>query len=161
MNDSASFTLNRPGYSAKLLKLQYVAVLQTLYEQCTDYALLTDGQPPSPTAACDEFDDVPDGKTVEEKYIFGLFNPQNELVWMIESIRHYPDDQTWWIGLMLLTPEQRDQGLGSEFYHAFANWVSAQVARKISLAVIEANEPGLQFWNLVCCHLTSGADCKL
>lgn len=62
MNNSASFTLNRPGYLAKLLKPEDAAVLQSLYEQCTEFALLTDGQPPSPTAACEEFDAVPDGK---------------------------------------------------------------------------------------------------
>ncbi len=96
MNNSASFALNRPGYySAKLLKPEDAAVLQSLYEQCMEFALLTDGQPPSPTAARDEFDAVPDGKMTQDKYIFGLFNSQNDLLGMIESIQHYPDNQTW------------------------------------------------------------------
>ncbi|MBD2535403.1 GNAT family N-acetyltransferase [Nostoc flagelliforme FACHB-838] len=146
MNNSASFALNRPGYSAKLLKPEDAAVLQSLYEQCTEFALLTDGQLPSPMAARDEFDAVPDGKTTQDKYIFGLFNPQNDLLGMIESIRHYPDNQTWWLGLMMLSPEQRGQGLGSEFYQAFENWVSAQGVKQVSLSVVEANELGLQFW---------------
>ncbi len=67
MNESASFALNRPGYSAKLLKPEDAEVLQTLYEQCTEFAILTDGQPPSFTAARDEFDAVPDGKTLQDK----------------------------------------------------------------------------------------------
>jgi len=50
MNDSASFALNRPSYLVKILKPEDAVVLQTLYEQCTEFALLTDGQPPSPTA---------------------------------------------------------------------------------------------------------------
>ena len=86
MNSSTSFTLNRSGYLAKLLKLEDAAVLQNLYEQCTEFALLTDGQPPSSTAARDEFNALPDGKTTEDKYILGLFNPQNDLIGMIESI---------------------------------------------------------------------------
>ncbi|MBE9192642.1 GNAT family N-acetyltransferase [Gloeocapsopsis crepidinum LEGE 06123] len=146
MNNSASFALNRPSYLVKLLKTEDAVVLQTLYEQCTEFALLTDGQPPSPTAARDEFDAVPDGKTTEDKYIFGLFDPQNDLIGMIESIRHYPDDQTWWLGLMMLSPKQRGRGLGSEFYQAFENWVSAQAVKQVSLSVVEANELGLQFW---------------
>lgn len=92
MNHSASFTLNRPGYSAKLLNLGDAAVLQSLYERCTEFALLTDGQPPSPTAAREEFHAVPDGKTTQDKCIFGLFAPQNDLIGMIESIRRYPDN---------------------------------------------------------------------
>lgn len=145
MNDSGSLALNRPSYLAKLLKPEAV-VLQSLYEQCTEFALLTDGQPPSSTAARDEFDAVPDGKTTQDKYIFGLFDPQNHLSGMIESIRHYPDNQTWWLGLMMLSPQQRGQGLGSEFYHAFEDWVSAQAVKQVSLSVVEANELGLQFW---------------
>ncbi len=146
MNNSASFTLNRPGYSAKLLNLEDAPVLQNLYKQCTEFALLTDGQPPSPTAARQEFDAVPDGKTTQDKYIFGLFASQNDLIGMIESIRYYPDNQTWWLGLIMLSSEQRGQGLGTEFYRAFENWVSAKGFKQISLSVVEANELGLQFW---------------
>jgi hypothetical protein len=50
MNNSVSFALNRPGYLAKLLKPEDAAILQSLYAQCTEFALLIDGQPPSPTA---------------------------------------------------------------------------------------------------------------
>jgi len=146
MNKSASFTLNRPSYLVKLLKLEDAVVLQSFYEQGIEFALLTDSQPSSSTAARDEFDAVPDGKTTEDKYIFGLFDPQNNLIGMIESIRHYPDNQTWWLGLMMLSPQQRGQGLGSEFYQAFENWVSAQAVKQVSLSVVEANELGLQFW---------------
>ena len=47
---------------------------------------------------------------------------------------------------MMLSPEQRGQGLGSVFYQAFENWVSAQGVKQVSLSVIEANKLGLQFW---------------
>ena len=46
----------------------------------------------------------------------------------------------------MLSPEQRGQGLGSEFYQAFENWVSAQGVKQVSLSVVEANELSLQFW---------------
>lgn len=137
---------NRPNYFVKLLKPEDAVVLQKLYEKCTDFALLTEGQPPLSTAVYDEFEIVPDGKTKQDKYILGLFNLQNNLIGMIESIRDYPDDQTWWLGLMMLIPEQRGQGLGSEFYKLFENWVAAQSAKQVSLLVIEDNKLGLRFW---------------
>ncbi|EDX83292.1 acetyltransferase, GNAT family [Synechococcus sp. PCC 7335] len=120
-------------------------MLQSLYEQCTEFALLTDGQSPPSTAARDEFEALPDGKTTQDKYIFGLFD-KNDLIGMIESIRHYPDNQTWWLGLMMLSPEQRGKGLGSELYQAFETWVTAQEIKQVSLSVVEANKLGLQFW---------------
>ncbi len=63
MDNSTSLALERSGYSVKLLKPEDATVLQQLYEQCTEFALITDGQAPSPTAARDEFEAVPDGKT--------------------------------------------------------------------------------------------------
>lgn len=107
MENLTSFVLNHPGYCTKLLKLEDAKILQSLYEQCTEFALLTDGKPPSPTAARDEFDALPDGKTTEDKYIFGLFDSRDELIGMIESLRHYPDNHTWWVGLMILSPQYR------------------------------------------------------
>jgi RimJ/RimL family protein N-acetyltransferase len=146
MDESTNFSLELPAYSVKRLVPKDAEVLQQLYEQCTEFALLTDGQPPLPAAAREEFDAVPKGKTTQDKYIFGLFDPDDILVGMIESIRYYPDNETWWLGLMMLTPEQRGQGLGSEFYRAFERWVSSQGVPRISLSVVEANESGLQFW---------------
>jgi RimJ/RimL family protein N-acetyltransferase len=146
MNNSVSFALNRPGYLAKLLEKENAEMLQSLYEQCTEFALLIDGQPPSPTSAREEFDSVPDGKTTQDKYIFGLFDPQNNLIGMLESIRHYPDARTWWLGLMMLSPDHRGQRLGTGFYQAFEDWVSVQEIKQVSLSVVEANEQGLKFW---------------
>jgi RimJ/RimL family protein N-acetyltransferase len=146
MNESTSFSLELPAYSAKRLVPEDAEVLQPLYEQCTEFALFTDGQPPLPTAAREEFDAVPEGKATQDKYIFGLFDPDAILVGMIESIRYYPDDKTWWLGLMMLTPEQRGKGLGVEFYRAFERWVSGQDVLRISLCIVEANQAGLKFW---------------
>jgi GNAT superfamily N-acetyltransferase len=146
MQDSASFTLNRPGYLAKLLRPEDAPVLQSLYEQCADFSLLSVGQPFSSTEARDDFDVLPDGKMAADKYIFGLFDPHSNLIGMIESIRRYPDNQTWWIGLIMLCPNQRGQGLGLNFYQAFEDWVLKQGVKEISLCVIEINELGLKFW---------------
>jgi GNAT superfamily N-acetyltransferase len=146
VQNSASFTLDRPGYLAKQLRPEDAPVLQSLYEQCADFSLLSVDQPFSPTEAREEFDVLPDGKIAADKYIFGLVDSHSNLIGMIESIRHYPNDQTWWIGLMMLSPNQRGQGLGLNFYQAFEDWVSKQGIKKISLCVIEINELGLRFW---------------
>lgn len=132
--------------SIKQLTPEDAPILQKLYQQCTEFAILTDGVPPSPTAALDEFQDLPPGKTTQDKFIFGLFDSGKVLLGMIESIRHYPDNQTWWLGLMMLAPEYRGKGLGADFYRAFEGWVSAQNIAKISLLAIEVNKPGLRFW---------------
>ncbi|MGB7441033.1 MAG: GNAT family N-acetyltransferase [Coleofasciculaceae cyanobacterium] len=146
MNNSTDFSLKRPDYSVKRLTPQDADVLQRLYEQCREFFILTDGLAPSPTAACEEFYDVPEGKTPEDVYIFGLFDVHNNLLGAIAGVRYYPDRQTWWIGLMMLAPEQRGQCLGADFYRAFERWVAAQGISQISLVALKVNKPGLQFW---------------
>lgn len=146
MKNSITFALNCSGYSVKLLTKEDAAVLQTLYEQCSEFAVLTYGKAFAANAAREEFDDLPDGKTTQDIYIFGLFDSCNELIGMISSVRLYPNNQTWWLGLMMLNPLQRRQKIGSQFYQAFENWVLAQGVSQVSLCAIEANETGLKFW---------------
>ena len=146
MDGSIDFLLERSGYTVKQLTPENATVLQNLYERCADFLFLTDGLPPSPTAALEAFADVPEGKTTRDLYVFGLFAPGDSIVGTISAVRCYPDDRTWWIGLMVIAPDRRRQGLGSEFYRGFERWVLERGASYISLVVIEANEPGFRFW---------------
>ncbi len=146
MNNLSGFSLASFRYSIKQLLPKDVNVLQELFEQCRDFALLTNGEIFSPTAAREEFELVPEGKATQDVYIFGLFDMHNILIGAISSLRHYPDNRTWWIGLMVLAPEHRKKGLGTNFYRSFEDWVLMQNVTQISLCVIEANDLGLQFW---------------
>ncbi|OUL17391.1 GNAT family N-acetyltransferase [Nostoc sp. T09] len=121
-------------------------MLQYLFEQCSDYAIMTDGYLPPSSAAVDEFLALPEGKTIQDKFIFGLLAPDDTLIGMLETIRHYPDEKSWWIGLMMLAPEHRGKGLGSQFYQAYETWVAQQKAQFVFLAVLEENQPGFTFW---------------
>lgn len=146
MSRSAEFLINYPGYTIRRLSPEDSWILQTLYDDCKDYMLLTKGDPASATAAIDEFDEVPEGKTKDDKYLFGLYSNCEKLVGVIEAIRHYPDNDTWWIGLLMMKPEYRRLGLGTSFYYAFEKWISTRKALHISLLVIEANKPARKFW---------------
>ena len=146
MSHSPKVLLEHADYGVKQLFPDDADVLQALYQQCADFALLTNGVPFSPTAAREEFEDVPEGKTPEDVHVFGLFDASNVIAGAIVAVRHYPDAQTWWIGLMLLAPDKRGQGLGADFCRAFERWVFAQGDSQLSLCVIEANVSGLRFW---------------
>lgn len=140
------FTLGVPGYSVKSLEPKDAERLQKLYEKCADYADLVDGQPPSPTAARDEFFAVPEGKSLSDKFMFGLFDSQHEIIGLIESIRGYPDEQTWWVGLIMLAPEYRSKGLLNPFIHSFEHWVAKHDIQYIMGSVVEVNIKALRLW---------------
>ena len=146
MDDVTGFSIKRADYSVKPLSIEDADVLQVLYDRCTDFFRFSDGFAPSPTAAREEFETPPEGKTPQDLYLFGLFEPNHRLVGVIESVRHYPDARTWWVGLMLLAPEYRGRGLGKDFYRGFESWVLARGVSQISLAVFATNALGLGFW---------------
>jgi len=89
---------------------------------------------------------VPEGKPPDDLHLFGLCDFQERLVGVITALQHYPDDETWWIGLMLLAPDQRGQGLGAAFYRAFKQWLSNQGANYVALSAIADNAQGRAFW---------------
>jgi hypothetical protein len=55
LSPSNSNALNRPGYFVKVLTPENSAAMQCLYGHCTDFSLLNNGCPFSPTEVCDEF----------------------------------------------------------------------------------------------------------
>ena len=133
------------SYSVELLTPKDADVLQGLYERCTDYARLMDGAPPSPSAARDEFLALPEGTGVEDKFMFGLFCDE-DLVGLLESVRRYPDEKTWWLGLLLLEPGLRGRGVGAAFYETFERFGGEQGLAQTMLSVAEENVRGLRFW---------------
>lgn len=133
-------------FMVKFLDKGDTEVLQELFEECKDFSLLVEGVPPSPNAAQEALYSLPEGKEVCDKFVLGLFDNNNSLLAMIESIRTYPHQQSWWIGLMMVAPDERGRGLGSCFYRAFEDWVLAQDCLQISLGVVEINTLGLRFW---------------
>lgn len=146
MPDLTPFELPHPDYTVSRLTSQDSDRLQALFVACTDFFMLTEGTPPRPTAAQDEFTDVPEGKSSDDLHFFGLCDAHDQLVGVITTAQHYPDHDTWWLGLMLLAPGQRGQGLGSEFYHAFEAWLIEQKATYVALSAIAPNTSGRAFW---------------
>lgn len=135
-----------PGYAMRSLTIADVSDVQALFDQCADFFVMTDGAPAAPNAAQAEFADVPEGKTPDDVRAFGLIDHSDRLVGTIIGVQGYPDAQTGWIGLMLLAPDQRQQGLGTVFYQAFEQWAAAQGYVYLSLCAIAPNTAGRRFW---------------
>ncbi len=140
-----SFVSGLPVHARPLTVEQDAETLQQLYDRCVEFALLSDGMPAAPTAGRNEFTAVPEGWTLADKFVFGIFAAER-LIAVLEGIRHYPEPGSHWLGLLLLDPDHRRQGLGSACYRAFERWARAEGAGEIQLTVIEDNTPALAFW---------------
>lgn len=133
------------GLTATLLTDSAAPALQSLLERCPDYFDLVEGRPAGPDAALHELHDHPPTCLPENILCLGLYNGPI-MHGVICALRHYPAENDWYIGLMLLDPALRAQGHGAAAYAAFETWAAAQGAQKIQLAVIAANRRAAIFW---------------
>jgi ribosomal protein S18 acetylase RimI-like enzyme len=138
--------LGLPGYAVRCLTPADSQAIQTLYEKCLDYMLLVDGHPAGVNAGAEAFQDVPQGRSPDDKLILGILDRQGELVGLLDALQHYPDETTWWIGLLLFTPAARSQGLGERVVQGFAGYVQSNGGQAIMLGVVEDNPRAYQFW---------------
>ena len=135
-----------PGFITRPILAENTSDLQRLLVECVDYCMLVDGRPPLATAAVSMVTDRPEGRTIDDKLLVGLYTIENELIGVLDAFRNYPKPADWWIGLLLVAPQFRGQGLGHRVFQAFRKWIQQQGARLILLGVVEANENALRFW---------------
>ena len=147
MKTETVFNIDLPAYSVHQLLPEDSGAIQGIWEKCLDYMLLVDGHPASPNAGEEEFHDLPPGKSADDKFVFGIVNQQNDLIGLLDVVRWYPDETTWWIGLLVLTPEVRSQGIGQKIVQGFAEYVRASGGRMIMLGVVDENRLAYRFWN--------------
>jgi ribosomal protein S18 acetylase RimI-like enzyme len=134
---------------ASLLSAEDGKRLQSLCERCADYYELVEGNPPNSAAAQSLFYAVPDGKGSDDKLLIGLFTITDQLIGVVDIIRDYPEDRTWYVGLLLIEPAYRSKGIGTVVYRALEDWAVSCGARQIRLSVLEENERAYSFWEQI------------
>ncbi len=140
--------LDSDRQSVRTLSSNDLPELQELFEACGDFAMLVEGQPPGPTAAREEFDGLPEGHARVDNLLFGVFasTGARRIIAALNSLQHYPTGDCWWIGLLLIRPEERGRGLGSALLASFQDHAASQGFARLALGVVEQNLDGLRFW---------------
>ena len=146
MNSLPPFEMSFLDYSVRPLSPADTEQLQGLCEQCSDFNLLVDGEPISPTAAQELFQETPPGRSLADKFIFGLIDRRGDVVGVLEGMRDYPEAHIWWIGLLMLAPSVRQQGLGRIVVAGFADYVRSHQGQAIMLGVMADNHLAYRFW---------------
>lgn len=146
MKTETSFDIGLQDYSVHQLLPEDIPAIQILCEKCLDFMLLVDGRPAEPNEVEEDFLSVPRGKSYDDKFVFGIMNQQFDMIGLLETFRWYPDEKTWWIGLLLFTPETRSQGIGQKVLRGFVEYVRQSGAQVIMLGVVEENTLAYKFW---------------
>ena len=81
------------------------------------------------------FDDKPPQVPAERKHLFLI--DDNALLDMLEG---YPDEHTWFLGLIFLAPSARNRGLGTRLIEAVCDHARSHGARALRLAVAKVQD---------------------
>lgn len=124
--------------------------VEMLYTRAADYWLLADRKPPDRQKAMDFFTDTPPGCDPAASHRLGLF--QDGLQGVAELSFGFPTAADAYLGLMILAPQARSQGLGRLLLAEVER--RAAPAPRIYLGVLDANLRGRAFWQTQGFHPT-------
>ena len=124
-----------------------LAALQRVMESDEEYSLRVTRHPPGPAEAQSTLMFVPDGKSPDDKAPFGVWD-DDELVGLLDLLLRYPDDETLYIGLLLIDRGRQGQGIGTAAYRALERDVLPRWpwVRRLRLSVVRGNDQVLGFW---------------
>jgi uncharacterized protein len=124
-----------------------LAALQRVMESDEDYALRVTGHPPGPADAQSTLMFVPEGSSPDDKVPLGVW-ADGELVGLLDLLLRYPDDETVYLGLLLIERGHQGRGIGRATLGALDREVAARWpwARRLRLSVVRTNDNVLGFW---------------
>ena len=127
------------------LSLADVPAVFDLYSRCAGYFLLQDGELAVVHDADELFTDVPPTKRPEDQHVLG-YRVGKRLEAVAAVLTDYPEPGHWYLGLLLVAPERRSQGLGRKLYASIEQRSIKHGATRMLLAVLKENESALRFW---------------
>ncbi len=119
--------------------------LQHLLERCADFWELIYGTAPAPDSGLQELTSIAPGKTMEDTFTFGVYEDER-LIAFAQLARDYPKPSEWWIGLLLVDPDERGRGFGAQIHRQIVEWIEAQAGTAMGLVVQTQNERARRFW---------------
>lgn len=133
-------------YNIRLLSGDDEVDVQSLCERCSDFSELIEGRPPEKDAGKNILFDLPPDKELKDKYDFGVYKDDNVLIAVIDLIKDYKETGEWVIGLLMIDPTERRNGLGRKLHELITDWVYKSNGRKLRIWVVEDNHNGYKFW---------------
>ncbi len=136
-------------YLIKELHREDEKELQIFNEKCSDYYMNIEGRQSLKAIGHELLNELPPNKSLSDKFVFGVYKGENDLIALIDIIKDYKLEKEWTIGLLLLDPSERDKGLGSKIHNFLIESVSAYQATKFRLGVVVENQRALNFWRRI------------
>jgi len=122
-----------------------MGALQHVLEHAPGYAERVTGAPPGAADAQSTFTVLPEGKSYEDKFVFGIFTGK-EMVGCIDLIRSYPTANSATLGLLLVAEQHQGVGIGRQAFTLLEQFARGWGCEVIRLAVVMTNSEVISFW---------------
>jgi hypothetical protein len=80
--------------------------LQRVIGAAPGFALAVTGLPPGPADAQNTFTALPEGKSEDDKFVYGVYL-DGQMIGCADVVRGYPDPSTAFIGLLLISEDSQ------------------------------------------------------
>jgi ribosomal protein S18 acetylase RimI-like enzyme len=134
------------GYFIRKLQMNDSSEIFTFLKDCDDFSLLVEGRPYRPSDSLNLLMECPPGIALDQKHVLGIFDPNKELIRLIDLVKGYPEEFIWFLGLILLAPDYRKNGLGTKLIEHVEKGIRKIGAKEIRLGVVEENTAAIHFW---------------
>lgn len=134
------------GYIIKSITNDNHNEIRQLYDLCSDYHMLASGR----NATDKDIDNIfkyNEKKTLEDSLTLGVYDNSEVLIGIVDIFKDYPEIGTWMIGLLLLSPSERNKKLGRDVHEEIKRYALSEGARKLRIGVLEDNINGRRFWD--------------
>jgi GNAT superfamily N-acetyltransferase len=125
---------------------RYGDQLQALCDECAAFTQEVTGLPPGPAEAQSLFIAIPPHGDYAQKRLWGVFDPEDALIGVIDASFGHPAPGRFWIGVVLLRPAWRRQGVGRALVKFLQDYAARHGAASIGLAVKADYAPAQAFW---------------
>jgi ribosomal protein S18 acetylase RimI-like enzyme len=129
------------------IKLRSVDIprLAKLCRACTAFYELVEGQAPTDETAADILGPLDPEYAHGIKHVWGV-EMHGDLVAVAELLQGHPTTYEWYIGLLLVAPERRREGLGAQFFQMILDWIAFRGGSTIRVVVHLQNVAAQRFW---------------
>lgn len=138
-----------PFSQVKILSAQKekdLGFLSILFSECIDFIELFSGNRMATQEAESMLTALPNKKSIKDKFFIGFFDEKNTLKGAADFIKNYPEKNVCFLGLLLVSPELRNKGIGAQLYQNLEHFFKQNGVKRIDLIVQEKNPSARNFW---------------
>jgi GNAT superfamily N-acetyltransferase len=130
------------------LALSDVTALQAFFEANPEYFVAISGEPPLPSAAREEFDDLPPADMpFSGRWLLGFYDDTGSMIGFTGVLSDLLAKHVWHIGIFIVATRLHGIGLAANLYQALEGWMKSNGAQWIRLGVVEGNAKAKRFWH--------------